>query len=241
MTGLPARLALAMSCFCDDGDLLDRHFHAEIAARDHDAVGRVRESRRSARARRQRSIFAMMKGCLPMAFAAARTASMSAAVSTNDWLTASTPCSEREFQARAVVVGERADAEIDARQIEALPGTQFAADRDRALDVVARHALDDELHQAVVEEEPVARLHDARQRIEAHRDPAAALPTMSSLVSVKLSPGTQLDRLRLDLADAHLRTRQVGHDGDAPAGGPFAPRGCARCARRGRRSPRARS
>ena len=78
---------------------------------------------------------------------------------------------EREFQAGAVVVGERADAEIDARQVEALPGTQLAADRDFALDIVARHALDDQLHQAVVEEEPVARLHDLGQPIEAHRDP----------------------------------------------------------------------
>ena len=78
---------------------------------------------------------------------------------------------ERELQAGAVVVGERADAEIDARQVEALPGTQLAADRDLAVDIVARHALDDQLHQAVVEEEPVARLHDLGQPLEAHRDP----------------------------------------------------------------------
>ena len=42
---------------------------------------------------------------------------------------------------------------------------------------------------------------------------------MSSLVSVKRVAGAQLDRLRLDLADAHLGAGQVGHDGDALPGG----------------------
>ena len=127
---------------------------------------------------------------------------------------------ERELQAGAVVVGERADAEIDARQIEALPGTQFAADRDLALDIVARHALDDQLHQAVVEEEPVARLHDLGQPLEAHRDPLRVADDVLAGQREVLA-GQQLDRLRLDLAKPHLGTRQVGHDGDAPAGGLF--------------------
>ena len=68
------------------------------------------------------------------------------------------------------MVGERADAEVDARQVEPLARAQLAADRDPAVHVVARDALDDQLHQAVVEEEPVARLHHLRQRLEAHRD-----------------------------------------------------------------------
>ena len=55
ITGLPATFALAMSCFCVYGDFLDRHFHAEIAARHHDSVGsgenlvEVRRARRRAR------------------------------------------------------------------------------------------------------------------------------------------------------------------------------------------------
>jgi hypothetical protein len=42
---------------------------------------------------------------------------------------------------------------INARQIEALPENAVAADGDFALDIVARNALDDQLHQAVVEKE----------------------------------------------------------------------------------------
>ena len=77
---------------------------------------------------------------------------------------------ERELQARAIVLGKRADAEIDAGQVQSLARTQLAADGDRAIHVVARDALDDELHETVVEKEAVARLHHARQRLEAHRD-----------------------------------------------------------------------
>ena len=52
-----------------------------------------------------RSILAMRNGCLPHLVAAARTASMSAALSTNDWLTASTPCcSANSRQARSCSV-----------------------------------------------------------------------------------------------------------------------------------------
>ena len=68
------------------------------------------------------------------------------------------------------MLGERADAELDARQIQPFARTQLAADRDDALHIVALDALDDELHEAVVEKEPVARFHHARQRLEAHRD-----------------------------------------------------------------------
>ena len=95
---------------------------------------------------------------------------MSAARSTKDWLTASTPDAERKLQAGAVVLCESADAEIDAREIQSLAANELAADRNRAFHVVARDMFDHELHQTVIEKEPVARLHHARQRLETHRD-----------------------------------------------------------------------
>jgi hypothetical protein len=118
------------------------------------------------------------------------------------------------------VVGERTDPEIDARQIEALLGTQFTADRDFALDIVGRYALDDQLNQAVVEREPVARLHDMGQSIEARRDPLQVADDVLAGQREVLAR-KQLDRLRFDFADTHLGTRQVGHDDDVPSGGLF--------------------
>ena len=78
MTGLPARLALAMSCFwmmaiSSIGTSTPRSPRATMMP---SAAFRISSKCSSASAR---SILAMMKGCLPMACAAARTASMSAA------------------------------------------------------------------------------------------------------------------------------------------------------------------
>ena len=106
----------------------------------------------------------------PIFAAAARTASMSAARSTNDWLTASTPApSANSRHARS--------CSVNALMPRSMPG-RFSPLRERsspptatdAFHVVARDALDDELHETVVEKEPVAGLHHARQRLEAHRD-----------------------------------------------------------------------
>ena len=114
----------------------------------------------------------MMKGCLPMAFAAARTASMSAAVSTNDWLTASTPfASANSRQARSCSVNALMPRSMPDRLRPFLERSSPPT-VDGAVDIVARHALHDQLDQAVVEKELVARLHHPGQPFEAHRDPA---------------------------------------------------------------------
>ena len=75
---------------------------------------------------------------------------------------------ERELEAGTVVVGEGADAEVDARQVETFFRAQFTADGDGAVDVVARDALDEQLDEAVVEKEPVAGFYDAGQGLKAH-------------------------------------------------------------------------
>ena len=99
MTGLPARLALAISSFwmraiSSMGTSTPRSPRATMMP---SAASRMSSKCSSAPAR---SILAMMNGCRPSARAAARTASMSAAVSTNDWLTASTPCAGRRRDRR---------------------------------------------------------------------------------------------------------------------------------------------
>jgi len=137
-----------------------------------------------------RSILAMMNGCLPVALAAGAHGLNIRALSTNDWPTAIHSYPEREFQAGAVVVGERTDTEVDARKIEPLPGAQLASDGDLALDVVAGYALDHQLHQTVVEEEPdrPASPPSAAAR-SSSRTRCCWLPDSVFAVSVKLSPG----------------------------------------------------
>ena len=61
-------------------------------------------------------------GWWPRSAAALRTARKSAALSTNDWLTASTPAPEREREALAVPLGQGADAQVDPRQVEPFAG-----------------------------------------------------------------------------------------------------------------------
>ena len=104
ITGLPTRTAREMRSFwmmaiCSTGISTPRSPRATMMP---SLALRMSSRCLSASAR---SIFAMTKGCLPSAFAAARTASMSAAVSTNDWLTASTPfASANSRQARSCSV-----------------------------------------------------------------------------------------------------------------------------------------
>jgi hypothetical protein len=43
---------------------------------------------------------------------------------------------------------------------------------------------------------------------------------IGSLVRANASPGSSSDRFRVDRAEPHFGTRQVGHDGDTLAGGP---------------------
>ena len=68
------------------------------------------------------------------------------------------------------MLGERADTEIDAREVQSFARTQLTAESDDAFDVVAHNTLDHELHKAIVQINPIAWLHYARQRLETHRD-----------------------------------------------------------------------
>src|SRR5215469_2119114 len=86
------------------------------------------------------------------------------------------------------------------------------------MNFAACDVLDDQLHQAVVQEEPVAGLDDSRQTLEADR---YALRSAGDLLrsQYELLTGLQLYRLWFNLADTHLGARQVGHDRHPPADG----------------------
>jgi hypothetical protein len=201
------------------GDLLDRHLHAKIAARDHDAVSdgkdfvvvrerigtlNFRDNERHAADLHCRSAHGLdVRGALDERLAHCIHAG-----------------AQRKLKAGAVVLGERANAEIDAGQIEAFPGAQFAADGDGALHVIAGDALYHELHEAVVQKEPVPRFDHARQRLKAHGDTLGVAHDIFAREG-EMAAGHELDRLGLDLAEAHLRPGQIGHDSHPPAGGAF--------------------
>ena len=112
----------------------------------------------------------MMKGCAPD-FCRCRAHSLDVRGAFDERLAHRVNAfSERKLKARAVVFGERADAEIDAGKVQSFARTQFAADRDGAFHVVPDDAIDDELHETVVKKKAIARLHHARQLLEGHRD-----------------------------------------------------------------------
>ena len=112
------------------------------------------------------------------------------------------------------MLGKGADSQVNSGEVQAFARTELAPDSDDAFDLVARHLLDHELHETVVEKEPVPRFHHARQGLEAHRD--ALLITDDLFVREdETIARNEIDRLRRDLANAHFRPGEIGHDGDA--------------------------
>src|SRR5262249_31384382 len=56
---------------------------------------------------------------------------------------------QRELEARAVVIGERANAKLDPRQVQTLARTQLAPDSNLAVNVVAFDAINHDLHESI--------------------------------------------------------------------------------------------
>ena len=71
-----------------------------------------------------------------------------------------------------VTLGEGADAEIDAREIEPLAGPQFAAHDHPAGDLVALDRQNVELNDAVIQEKRVTGFDRLRQSLEGDRGPS---------------------------------------------------------------------
>ena len=137
MTGLPARLACAMSCFLHEGHFLDRHLHAEVAARHHDAIGRLQD------------LIEVLQGSgaldlgddegLPAARCGGGAHGLDVRRRLDERLAHGVHALlQRELEAGAVVLGEGADAQVDARQVEAFPRAELAAHRDVALHIGPR-------------------------------------------------------------------------------------------------------
>src|SRR5262249_30847906 len=69
---------------------------------------------------------------------------------------------QSELEAPAIVVREGGDTELEPGQVDALARADLASDDDAAANVRPGDRLDLQVHEAVVHEQAVARLHDAR-------------------------------------------------------------------------------
>ena len=74
-----------------------------------------------------------------------------------------------EFQTRMVPVSKRADAQINARQVESLAGAQFAADKHCADYIVALHFNNFELDDPVIQIEHIPGLDCLGELFKAYR------------------------------------------------------------------------
>jgi hypothetical protein len=125
--------------------------------------------------------------------------------------------SQGKFKAFAIIIGEGADAKIDAREIQSFARAELASDRYFAMNFRSVYPLDNEVHQAIVEKKLIARFYDARQRFETHRN--AMLIAKDYLISENQSiPRRERDGAGLDLAEPHFGAWQVGHDRHATPG-----------------------
>src|SRR5262249_19632930 len=123
---------------------------------------------------------------------------------------------EGELQTLTVALCECADSKVDARKVQPLARTQFAAHSDHARDIGSAHFRDFELNITVIKREHVTALHHLWQTCEADGD---TLLVANDILRGERETvgGLQLDRFHTELANAHLRAGQIGHDRHGPA------------------------
>ena len=142
---------------------------------------------------------------------------MSAALSTNDWLTASTPhesANARHSRSRSVnaLIPRSIPGRLSPLRERSSPPTRTVQSTS-----VPCAATTSSWIWPSLSEERVAGFHHLRQLREAHRN----APLVADDVLGGEDEGVarlELDRLVGDGADPHLRPGEVGHDGDVPPG-----------------------
>ena len=133
-----------------DRDSFDGHFHAQIAARDHDAVRRVENLVEPLQ--RARTLDLRDEKRFVAQLACRRAHGLHVRGAFNKGLADRVHAMlQREFQTLAIPLRERADAEIDAREVQSFARAQFATHDDHAHHFTAAHFRHLELDVAVVE------------------------------------------------------------------------------------------
>src|SRR5262249_38943264 len=177
--GFPCKIRFCDKLLLRVGDLFDRDFNTEIAARDHDAIGcgeNFVEMSNSVR-----SLDLRNNEWLRAKFCRRAPHSLDIHAAFDEGLTYRVDALfERELQTGAIMLRKGADPKINAWEIQPFARPQLAANNNGALHVVACHPFDHELHETVVEKNLVAGLHHARQLLEACR---GALPVANDVVT----------------------------------------------------------
>ena len=204
--------------FLNNRDLCDRNFHPQIAACHHDAVSRLQnivdmfERAGALDFCDQERIMAETGRGFP-------NGGNVGGVFDEGLADRIDTVFEGKRKAMPVVVGEGADAQIDAGQIEAFTGTQLPPDQHLAADLPAGRFQHLELDDAVVQKKPVPRPHGLRQFRKGDRNPVDG-PFDLFRGQGKDVADPQFDRLFGELAEPDLRAGKIGHDGHPSARGP---------------------
>ena len=216
IAGTPRARAARDDRLLDPRHMLERTLEAEIAARDHHAVGRRRGSRRDARAPAGRSIFAISGTSAPGAIGnRSRREDIVRRLheAERDQVDAEL---EAESQVLFVLRRHRAGRQPHAGRVDALVLAERAAVDDARHELVAARARHAQLDLAVVEQQPIARAR-GRNQLGVGREHAARPAGPVAGGEPQLVALVKLDRLTIpQRSDADLRTAEVLKDGDVP-------------------------
>ena len=194
---------------------LERHLEPEIAARDHDRVARVRESRRGARAPAAARAWRSSGTSAPWPSAiSCRARRRSAAVCTKLSATMSTPSDRPNFRS-STSFGVIADVgSAHARRVDALVLAELAAlDHASCWISVPSAGLDAQLDAAVGEQQAIAGLHALREPVECRGDPARLRRRTSPVAMRERVAGLRArSGGRLRAAGADLRAAKILED-----------------------------
>ena len=123
-----------------------------------------------------------------------------------------------EFQTLVIALGEGADPQADAGEVEPLARSQFAAVHHLAGDVVSGDGEHFELDDAVVQVKSIAAPDHLGESLEGDGYPPPVSHDVIGRQHQRIAL-LQLHRFLLELAYTHLRPGEVGHDRKALARG----------------------
>jgi len=190
---------------------LDRHLHAQVAARHHQPVGLSDDGIEVGYGCRLLDL-GHDGGGLPDKLAGELDVLAALHERQGHPIDAEAQC---VVEIGLVLVGERADRQHGVGQADALAAGQRAADLDGCLDRRCGLVRDGHANLAVVEQQGVAR-RDGRENLRVRQEHALGVAVLVGGVEAKRAPLRQCDTLAADATDAEFRTLQVSQDADRP-------------------------
>ena len=216
---------IARARFVDDGFLQagDRrvaHLHAEVAARDHDHVGRVDDLGEVVDGLVTLDLGAQVRMTAGRAHQLAREVHVRGVTRERDGDVIDTPAAG-ELDVFAILVGERRRGDAAAFEIHALAVRQLAARDHFGVDARAGNLGDFELDESVVQQQDVAGLHVLRQVLVGAADDllVARVDVVRGVEREGLAV-LEIDLLVGEALDADLRAAEVGENADVTPGAP---------------------